>query len=66
MIQDEPILVPKIMRVMLEFGDRILYVEEEEAERWYTMIKQQAIIAQRDGFTPPQIKWKLHNKDSEE
>lgn len=66
MLIDKPVLVPKIMRVILEFGDRILYIEGEEAERWDAMIKQQALIANRSGYTPPRINWQSQDKELDE
>mgnify|MGYP001197108613 CR=1 FL=1 len=65
-MKNKSLLVPKITRVIIEFGDRVVYVDGEEAERWDAMIKQQAHIAARYGYVAPKINWKISEKPSEE
>ena len=55
----------KILKVMLEYDDKIMIVEGTEAERWYENINSVSILAHAHGmnaFDTNPVKWQVIEK----
>jgi hypothetical protein len=61
---DENILMPVIMRVTIEYGDRIQTVEGTEAEKFGNILSTTAIIAAQHGYIAPRLDWQIIKKET--
>ena len=62
-------MMSKLLKVTLQFDDKIMSIEGEEAEKWNSHCSSVARLASTHGMNPfdsDPIRWKVNNEKGEE
>lgn len=56
----------KILKVTIEFDDKTIWIEGEEAEKWQKGTNSQGVMSAIHGMPFPEIDWKTIDKEQSE